>query len=213
MQHDSTYALFQYWNRLRDGRAAPRRSEIEPADIKTLLADTFILEADGRGEAVFRLAGTRLCAVYGRELKGFSFPSLWRNKDQRVLGRLLNAVFVDRKLATITFQGISAQGRTADFEMLVLPLESGGERARCLGISTVSKYTYWLGSDPVIDAEVSSLRVVDPDLEPMYLKNRPAIAIAPSPGEQRAPTTLPAETAASARRVRHLIVLDGGVRH
>ena len=68
MRHDSSVALFQYWNRLRDGRPAPRRTEIEPADIKTLLADTFIMEKDVRGEAVFRLAGTRVCAIYGREL-------------------------------------------------------------------------------------------------------------------------------------------------
>jgi hypothetical protein len=76
MQQEATIALFQYWNRLRGGRPVPLRSEIEPADIKRLLADTFILEADGRDEAIFRLAGTRLCAVYGRELKGFAFPSL-----------------------------------------------------------------------------------------------------------------------------------------
>ena len=43
MQQEATVALFQYWNRLRDGRPAPLRSEIEPADIKRLLADTFIL--------------------------------------------------------------------------------------------------------------------------------------------------------------------------
>ena len=65
------------------------RTEIEPADIKTLLADTFILEKDARGEAVFRLAGTRLCAIYGRELKGFAFVSLWREQgpaDDRAPG-------------------------------------------------------------------------------------------------------------------------------
>ena len=37
MKQEGTIALFQYWNRLRDGRPAPRRTEIEPADIKSLL--------------------------------------------------------------------------------------------------------------------------------------------------------------------------------
>ena len=78
MKQDASVALFHYWDRLRSGRPAPQRAEIEPSDIKTLLADTFILERDTRGEAIFRLAGTRLCAMYGRELKGFLFPSLWR---------------------------------------------------------------------------------------------------------------------------------------
>ena len=48
MKQDGSIALFHYWNRLRDGRSAPKRTEIEPADIKSLLADTFILEKDGR---------------------------------------------------------------------------------------------------------------------------------------------------------------------
>ncbi len=45
MKLNGSIALFQYWNRLRDGRPAPKRSEVEPADIKSLLADTFILGA------------------------------------------------------------------------------------------------------------------------------------------------------------------------
>lgn len=79
MKQQGTIALFQYWNRLRGSRPAPQRSEIEPVDIKSLLADTFILESDARGEAIFRLAGTRLCATYGRELKGYSFLSCGRS--------------------------------------------------------------------------------------------------------------------------------------
>ncbi|MBE0702443.1 MAG: PAS domain-containing protein, partial [Afipia sp.] len=53
MKQNGSIQLFQYWNRLRNGRPAPKRTEIEPSDIKSLLADTFILEKDGRGEAVF----------------------------------------------------------------------------------------------------------------------------------------------------------------
>lgn len=211
MQHPSTNALFQYWNRLRDGRSAPLRSEIEPADIKTLLADTFILEADTRGEAVFRLAGTRMCAIYGRELKGFSFPSIWRGKDHRMLSRLVRSVFVDRMVVTLDFRGISAQGRAAEFEMLLLPIEAGSETQRCLGISTASQYTYWLGSDPVIDAEIAGVRAVDPDRDPLMLKNRPTVPIGASPSEP--PPALAAENGSSARRVRHLLVLDGGIRN
>ena len=62
MKLKGSIELFQYWDRLRSGRPAPKRTEIEPADIKSLLADTFILEKDARGEAIFRLAGTTLDA-------------------------------------------------------------------------------------------------------------------------------------------------------
>ena len=209
MKQDGSVALFQYWNRLRNGRPSPKRTEIEPADIKTLLSDTFILEKDTRGEAVFRLAGTRLCAIYGRELKGFSFPSLWRDKDQRLLAKLIHNVFHAQSIVVVSFDGKSRSGRVVGFEMIVLPLDGGVESPRCIGIVSSEERPFWLGTDPVVDGIVQSVRVVDPDREPLFLKNRPAITV-PS----LAPSDLSSETtppqAQGARRIRHLVVLDGG---
>ena len=135
MKQDGSITLFQYWNRLRDGRPAPKRTEIEPADIKSLLADTFILEKDTRGEAVFRLAGTRLCASYGRELKGFSFPSLWREKDQRlVVAAVARRVRARNPWWSSPIEGISRNGRSNTSNCLLLPLDGGVENPRCLGV-------------------------------------------------------------------------------
>ncbi len=209
MKLNGSIALFQYWNRLRDGRSAPRRTEIEPADIKALLADTFILEKDTRGEAVFRLAGTRLCATYGRELKGFSFPSLWREKDQRLVARLIHGVFQQKSLAVIGYEGVSRNGRSIRFELLALPLDGGVENPRCLGVVTAAEKPFWLGADPVTDALIDSIRIIDPDKEPMFLKNRPAITVPPlAPAGLDEPTTI--FEFSRARRIRHLVVLDGG---
>jgi hypothetical protein len=186
MKLAGSIALFHYWNRLRGDRSAPQRTEIEPADIKKLLADTFILEKDTRGEAVFRLAGTRLCAAYGRELKGFSFPSLWRPKDQRLVARLLDNVFDRHAVILIRYEAISQAGRALPFELLALPLESG-----------------------IDDAVIEALRVVDPATEKTEAFQRPAIE-----APELAPVDLDtASTIAGygkARRIRHLLVLDGG---
>ena len=208
MKQDGSIALFHYWNRLRKGRPAPKRTEIEPADIKTLLTDTFILERDTRGEAVFRLAGTRLCAIYGRELKGFSFPSLWREKDQRLVARLASGVFESNSVVVIAFDGISRNKRSNPFEMVILPLDGGVDSPRCLGAMSAAQKPFWLGADPIVEARVESVRVVDPDREPMFLKNRPAIEV-PSlaPGDFPSPI---GQSAGGARRIRHLVVLDGG---
>ncbi|PSJ50298.1 PAS domain-containing protein [Kumtagia ephedrae] len=206
MKREASVNLFQYWNRLRDGRPAPRRTEIEPADIKALLGDTFILESDTRGEAVFRLAGTRLCAIYGRELKGFAFSSLWRDKDSRLVTRLVRSVFQDKAVLVATYDGISRSGRTVGLELLLLPLDGGQENRRALGIISSEAKPYWLGADPVTESSVETVRIVDPDREPMFLKNRPAVSV-PSlvPGLEG-----PAADTAGARRIRHLLVLPGG---
>ncbi len=209
MNENGSIALFQYWNQLRDGRPAPKRSEVEPADIRSLLADTFILERDTRGEAVFRLAGTRLCACYGRELKGFSFPSLWREKDQRLVSRLMYGVFEQKSVLSLTYEGFSRNGRSMKFELLALPLDGGAENPRCLGVISAAERPFWLGADPLADALIDSIRVIDPDKEPMFLKNRPAIDV-PSlvPGEFDPPETI--SGLSRSRRIRHLVVFDGG---
>jgi hypothetical protein len=209
MNQNGSITLFHYWNRLRDGRPAPKRSEVEPADIKSLLADTFILEKDTRGEAVFRLAGTRLCAVYGRELKGFSFPSLWREKDQRLVSRLIHGVLDQKSVMLITYEGFSRNDRSSKFELLALPLDGGVESPRCLGVISAAEKPFWLGADPIADALIDSIRVIDPDKEPIFLKNRPAIDV-PSlaPLELDPPETI--SSLGQARRIRHLVVFDGG---
>lgn len=202
MKHDGSISLFQYWDRLREGRAAPRRTDIEPADIKANLADTFILEQDARGEAVFRLAGTRLCAVFGRELKGFAFTSLWMEKDQRILARLIHGAFRLSHVIVVSFEAVSQGGRTNPFELLVLPLDGGKANQRALGAISALEKPFWLGADPIVQCRIDTLRIVDPQAEPIYLKNRPAISVPPL-----APDSAGSEPV---RRVRHLVVLNGG---
>lgn len=210
MKQDGSIALFQYWNRLRGERPAPRRTEIEPGDIKTLLADTFILERDARGEPVFRLAGTRLCAAYGRELKGFSFPSLWESKDQRVMRRLAQSVFEADAVVIVEFTGVSQGGRLTSFEIVLLPLDGGKENLRALGSVIACEKPFWLGADPIDHNRIDTMRVVDPEREPMFLKNRPAVTV-PSLAPDGGALDLAAPGDDRTRRVRHLVVLDGGL--
>ena len=49
------------------------------------------------------------------------------------------------------------------------------------------------------------MRVIDPDREPIFLSNRPAIAV-----PALAPTQSALTKAGSGRRIRHLVVLEGG---
>ncbi len=92
MKHASCRELYQYWNAIRGPDAAPPRTAIEPADIRTILCDMFILEVDQRRLYPFRLAGTRLCAAYGHELKATSFLGLWDEADRKQINLILSAV-------------------------------------------------------------------------------------------------------------------------
>src|SRR5205807_1852183 len=82
MKHSSSRELFAYWDRQRGSRAAPERVDIEPAAIRRVLGDTFILGADADLDHRFRLAGTRICALFGRELKNEAFVALFEQPHQ-----------------------------------------------------------------------------------------------------------------------------------
>src|SRR5579875_2008673 len=92
MRHVSTRAVFAHWSERRGNRPAPERREIDPSAIRHALGDTFILAADLMAELRFRLAGTRLCALFCRELKGESFGSLWNGPSESPVRHLVAVV-------------------------------------------------------------------------------------------------------------------------
>lgn len=208
MRQGGSNQLFQYWNRLRGNRAAPLRTEIEPSDIRTLLADTFILERDGRGETMFRLAGTRICSHYGQELKGRTFCTLWAHQDQQRLARLTDHVYDQNAVVVLEFDGHTEQGRSVTFEAIILPLAGGVEGPRALGALFPMQKPFWLGADPVVENQLHSFRLIDPDREPMFLANRPEISVPPL-----SPEIVGGKLPSSdkpLRKVRHLVVFEGG---
>lgn len=207
MKHQATIALFRYWDGLRGDRPAPQRTEIDPADIKSLLADTFILERDGRGEAIFRLAGTRLCATYGRELRGYSFPVLWSPNDQHIISAHAASVFHDNAIATVSFEGMGANGRTATFEMVLLPLQGGEGSSRALGVIVPTTRPYWLGATPVEENRIISLHIAEPDSQRQLLSSRQIIS---GPSIMPDEMEITSHGVENGRRIRHLVVIEGG---
>lgn len=222
MKNDTTIELFLYWNRLRGKRPAPKRTEIEPADIRSRLADTFILEGLANGAAKFRLAGTRLCAIFCRELKGFEFTTLLADRDHLMISRLIQATVREGTVCVTGLEGTSRNNRRVSFELLLLPLQSEGECVRILGCMSAMEKPFWLGVDAIVRCDITSVRVVDPDREPMFLKNRPEIAVPPlEPALARAAEGIAPDVFAGddaiflsdrlpSRKVAHLRVFDGG---
>jgi hypothetical protein len=162
MKHASNRDLFDYWNERRGPRLAPQRTDIEPGAIRRILADTFMLDACG-SDHVFRLAGTRLCSLFGHELKGESFTALWRSVDHATLSELLTVV-ADEKLGLVA----SVVGSTASdallpvkLELLLLPLTHRAENhARVLGALAPLTTPYWLRSKPIGPLELGMFRHV-----------------------------------------------------
>lgn len=206
MKHQTTLALYSYWSRLRGNRTAPLRSEIEPADIRAILAETFILNADRGSDYSYRLAGSKVCAPYCREVKDRNFLSFWTGHDFEAVQNLLLAIRENGAAAVFGWQARNMRGQTALFETVLLPLETRKATiGRVLGSTAIIDAPYWIGTHPVMEQELTSLRLIWPKERAAGERFRaasdrsppPAIAVDPASG-------------AIARRFGHLLVYEGG---
>jgi len=202
MKHPSVRELYRYWNAQRGLRAAPERSDIEPGAIRRALADTFILAQNVATEPAatghsFRIAGTRLCAAFGRELRGTFFLNLWDQESTRRINDLIGAVTRESVGAVAGARGCSAEGDVLDFELVLLPLHhQSATDARVLGALAPQDLPYWFGMSPVGKLALGTIR---------YLGHHDTQGLdAGEPGQGR-------ESLPTGGRIRHgLIVYDGG---
>jgi hypothetical protein len=128
MRHNTSVQVFNYFNALRADRAAPMRNEIDPAALKSVLPDVFILEKKRDGVVRFRLAGTRICLILGRELREHAFADIW---DETVCHRMrlaADAVLANRRAVEIAVTAYDEEGNATPLELLMLPLFSNEGR-------------------------------------------------------------------------------------
>lgn len=163
MKNPSTRLVFNYWDELRGERNAPERGEIEPGALRHALADTFVLENEPIGP-VFRLAGTRLCALFGREQRGRAFAALWPDVEtQGEMRRLVQTVMDETAGAVAGLSAETTGGASVHLELLLLPLRYRGRtHARVLGALSPAVTPEWLGLDTLDSMRMISLRMIWP---------------------------------------------------
>jgi hypothetical protein len=196
MRHPSIRQLFDYWNKQRGRRAAPDRADIDPGAIRRALADTFILSFDPKAGHPFRIAGTRICAAFGRELKNESFVDLWTVDCRRQVRELLDVIANETVGVVASARGTSSAETPHDVEVLMLPLlHRGRSNARMLGALAPRDAAYWLGACTLGNLTLGTLRYVGSRAAPVTT----------------APPTAPAAPSRPEGRIRHgFIVYDGG---
>lgn len=146
MRQRTSIEIFNYWNRIRGANAAPLRAQIDPASLPRLLPELFILEMPADGQPQFRLAGTRVCSFFGRELRGHPFAALWAKEQAPDAERVAAGVMTRSMPALIHATGYSASGYTMAFELVLLPVRSAGDLCdRLLGAATPVDNAAWLG--------------------------------------------------------------------
>jgi hypothetical protein len=227
MKTSANRDLFAYWNRRRGNRMAPERGDIEPDAIRHVLGDSFFLAAGTAVNFPFRLAGTRLCALFGRELKSDSFINLWSANDQDMVRRLVTVVIEEKVgvVAQAIGQTIKGSPLAVNLELLLLPLTQRSPLdARVLGTIVPVTVPFWLGARFIGPLELGAMRHIGPTVEqPSQIAASvpaPPLMSAPAPLLPPTPTStlrrkLPTP-AAPVSRIRagrpQLVVYEGGRR-
>jgi hypothetical protein len=124
MKHPSSREFFAYWDQKRGGARAPDRSEIEPGAVRELLGDIFVLSYDGSAGYPFRVAGTRVCALLGCDLKDQSFSALFTPDGRRAIEDIIAVVAEEMLAAVAGITATSQDGSPAHLELLLLPFNT-----------------------------------------------------------------------------------------
>jgi hypothetical protein len=122
MKHPSSREFFAYWDEKRGNARAPDRAAIDPADVRGLLGDIFVAACEPGFP--FRVAGTRVCALAGRDLKDQSFAALFARESRAEIEEIITIV-ADETLGAIA--GLTTtrdDGTKAHLELLLLPFNA-----------------------------------------------------------------------------------------
>jgi hypothetical protein len=124
MKHPSSREFFAYWDGKRADARAPDRSEIEPGAVRELLGDIFVLSYDASAGYPFRVAGTRICALFGHDVKDKSFSALFAKDSQGEIEEIIAAVTEETLPAIAGITATSQNGALAHLELLLLPFNT-----------------------------------------------------------------------------------------
>ncbi len=192
--------LRAYWEALRPPGGLPDRAAIDPRGLLDILDRVFLVERIGPGTTRLRLAGSRLCDLFGIDLRGMPLTGLFAPDARDAAAAAADRVFDDPAILTLSLRAPAGDGA-----LLMLPVAGrSGAPDHALGC-LVCPPRGWRRPGRFAVRGVLHERLALPD----------AAAGAPAPAQHmpgfadRAP---PFIAAPAPTRRTHLRVLEGGRR-
>lgn len=173
MKQRTSQVLYGYWNDIRGDRMAPRRFDIEPSRISEILAETLVLERIDSHTFVFRLAGTKICDAFGIELRGRNFSDFMGDEGRFDFEHAMAAITDQGAAGVFELEALDANGRTARFEAILLPLTHIDDKiSRYLGSVSAIEPPVWLGFERLEHVKLCAHWLIWPDGRPHAVLER-----------------------------------------
>ena len=175
MKHPTNRAFHAVWDQSRGQERAPYRSALQPAAIRELLGDIFVLGCDKGSCFPLRVAGTRICALFGGDQKDNSFPMLFAPSARHDLLEILGVVSEELQVAVVGINATGGDGATTALEMLLLPFRS---RAHAPLSLTGALLPMQSPTAPLRDLTLTSWRYLERPPEPLRRRALRKLALA-----------------------------------
>jgi hypothetical protein len=160
--HPGSRHLFSYWETLRAERACPHREQFEFAPIKHELPDMVVIDRDFlRNSFRYRLAGSRVCALFNTNLTGGNVMEGWDRFETDVISRHFNTGLNQKQPAVIRMRLTTDQGQVVATELIALPvIMRGANRVQLIGGFFPFRAAQSLCHRGIIKRELVSARMI-----------------------------------------------------
>lgn len=127
--------LLNYWERLRAGRIAPMRSELDPREFRDALHYSFVLHKTRFHDLRIRLSGMSLNDLMGMELRGMPANALIAPDHRQDFDDILSSILANPHISELKLaSAASLPNEPPTARMLLLPLcDDQGQVTRIMG--------------------------------------------------------------------------------
>ena len=162
--HPTSRSFFRHWEAVRGERPMPARPDIDLAALAPILPWLCILERDPRRRVyTWRLAGTGVCRLWGKELTGREMLAGWDGFERETMTRLLDSVSATHQPCAARFRARSFGGEELGIEMMAVPVlacRPAGDEVQVLAALAPFRDPHWLGRDPLVSFQLARVRVL-----------------------------------------------------
>ena len=168
IMHPTSRALFRFWESARGEMAAAKKQDLDLKEIAHILPYLCILERDLHKPAyIWRLAGTGICQLFGKELTGQSVLEDWPDFEKQAMASSFDMVVATMQPAVARFKAVSELGSEIGVEFVSFPIQDSNTGAiQILGATVPFHSPAWLGTQNLVSFELSAMRKIWTDFLP-----------------------------------------------
>ncbi len=159
--HPGSRAIFRHWEAIRGESPAPHRGDVELRQLGQFVSWLFIMERSTRsGGYVWRLAGSKVCELWRRELTGSEVLTGWDRFELETIERLLDGVSKDLQPCALRFTLTTSLDQIIDVEIIALPLRARDGSIQIFGGALPFRDAEALGCERIVSIELTSARTI-----------------------------------------------------